>query len=93
MKGKNGLYIYYDKEADKCLYVGEGKLNERIASHYEESYLKNRRGKGSKWVKFFGEHKVKMSIYWMELEVDKNIRRLIEQMLKEKLNPVFDRKG
>jgi hypothetical protein len=83
---RNGLYVYQDSKTHLPLYVGEGNIARRIESHYKESYLEPG---NSKWIAFFNEHRVKMDVYWVELEIDKSIRRFVERMLEKNLNPKF----
>lgn len=86
---KNGLYVY--EKDDKILYVGQGRLFDRIKSHYEEScgISRDTNPKSKAWYDFFSSHQGRVKIYWKELEGEQ-IRTIIEQMLDYVLNPKFD---
>lgn len=85
---KKGLYIY--KRGRKTLYVGEGKLLDRISSHYKESLNSANIRLGEAWHKFFSsmKHKGWISIYWKEEDRGEN-RKVLESMLEYVLKPAF----
>lgn len=89
--GKNGLYVYLNGKTNEPLYVGEGILARRMQLHYGESFEDSLDKRGLKWYDFFHAHQTEMKIFWKELEIDKNIRRLIEQTLSRRLKPKFPR--
>lgn len=88
VRRKNGLYVY-EKDGE-ILYVGKGKLFDRIKSHYIESYKEISGDVDSKdWYEFFSSHHGRVKIYWKESEGEQ-IRTIIEQMLDYVLKPKFD---
>lgn len=85
---RKGLYVY--KKGGKTLYVGEGKLLDRISSHYRESLNSTDIKQGETWHKFFStkKHKGWVSIYWKEEDREEN-RKVLESMLEYVLKPAF----
>ena len=88
-----GLYAIFDGET--CLYIGKGKLvAQRIKSHYKASQGEI---KHPRWVEFFEQYSKKLIIYWTEYgglssdSLDDKLRHVIEVILQEEYEPLFEK--
>lgn len=94
LQEKQGFYsIFNGKE---CLYIGIGRpIWKRIKSHYYSSQGKD---KAKKWLDFFSQNKIQLTIYWHEFSISENkktddkIRSLIENVLENIYRPKFEEK-
>lgn len=82
---RKGLYVY--RKDGRILYVGEGKLFDRINSHYRESLNMKR---AEAWCEFFSgkRNNGEVEIYWKEEGKEEN-RKVLESLLEYVLNPKF----
>lgn len=83
-----GVYVYMRNGF--CLYVGAGRLRERLHMHYLESIHNSKSRRGSKrHYKFFGKNLGEMRIFCKEMNEDDKKAKVIEQMLTYVLKPKF----
>ncbi|HDR3890849.1 TPA: GIY-YIG nuclease family protein [Bacillus cereus] len=77
-----GVYVIQTSDGE-VLYVGQGKVKERIKRHYKKLFA----SKPSYRQQFFQEREGTMNIYWAAFEKD---RLVVETLLHLTLNPVFE---
>ena len=89
VKKYDGIYIFKDR-SNRTLYIGKGKpIANRLIDHYKKSFTApSKDSKYKKWNRFFSAYKGKLTVYWKEIEDEKD-RIVIEQMLTYILNPKF----
>lgn len=87
-KQRAGVYIYLN-DNNEVLYVGIGKLAERVRFHYYESFGKFSGKNCEKHIKFFTQFPGEIKILWIEVEQrDKQIT--IENLLTDILQPRYE---
>jgi excinuclease UvrABC nuclease subunit len=85
---RKGVYIYLD-ENNNCLYIGIGKLQDRVRFHYLEG-LGLYSGKGcEKHIKFFTQYQGSLKVLWTMLE-DRTQQRHIEKILTDQFKPLYE---
>jgi excinuclease UvrABC nuclease subunit len=85
---RKGIYIYID-EKNNCLYIGIGKLKDRVRFHYLEA-LGLYSGKGcEKHIKFFTQFQGTMKVLWT-VENDRNQQIHVEKTLTEEFEPLYE---
>jgi hypothetical protein len=85
---RRGVYIYLD-EKDHCLYIGIGKLKDRVKFHYLEG-LGLFSGKGcEKHIKFFTQHPGTLKVLWTVVE-DRGQQLYIEKILTDEFKPAYE---
>ncbi|WP_308638969.1 hypothetical protein [Paenibacillus silvisoli] len=84
----NGVYVYTDKN-DIVLYVGIGKLAERIRFHYYESFGKYSGKNCEKHIKFFTQFQGEIKILWTKID-NREDQKEIEMLLTHFLSPVYE---
>ena len=77
-----GVYVIQNNHGE-VLYVGQGKIKERVKRHYQKLFASN----PSYRQQFFQEKEGTMNIYWAAIEKD---RLVVESLLQLVLNPVFE---
>lgn len=89
-KKSKGIYIYYKYETqDKPVYIGEGKLLDRLINHYDITFRKLSSDRSGMWHIFWSTHKHKYDIYWKKCNDDRN-RLIIEEALHNVLGSKFN---
>jgi hypothetical protein len=81
-----GVYIYLN-DKEEVLYVGIGKLAERVRFHYYESFGKYSGKNCEKHIKFFTQYPGQIRIMWTEIkprDQQKNIENLLTDILQPK---------
>lgn len=82
-----GVYIYLHEQV--VLYVGIGKLAERVRFHYYESFGKYS-GRGcEKHIRFFTQFPGEITILWLPI-VDRNEQLKLEKEWTHLLNPKYE---
>ncbi|MEQ2529566.1 hypothetical protein WMO40_23110 [Bacillaceae bacterium CLA-AA-H227] len=84
----SGVYIYLD-DSNNVLYVGIGKLADRIRFHYYESFGKYSGKNCEKHIKFFTQYPGRIRILWANIE-DRQTQREIEDILTQYLEPKYE---
>ena len=84
-----GLYAY--KRCNDWIYVGKASsLFGRLENHYRSSYEPVPGDtKTQKWHRFFSENTGVLTVYWKEVENEKD-RRIFELASTEQLGPRFE---
>ncbi|HDR7634217.1 TPA: GIY-YIG nuclease family protein [Bacillus mycoides] len=77
-----GVYVIQNSDGE-VLYVGQGKVKERIKRHYKKLFASI----PSYRQQFFQEKEGTMNIYWAAFERD---RLVVETLLQLVLNPAFE---
>lgn len=87
-KGYRGVYIYLN-ESNNVLYVGIGKLAERVRFHYYESFGKYSGKNCEKHIKFFTQYPGRIKVLWTVIE-DRVEQKRVEDMLTQHLKPIYE---
>lgn len=85
---KSGLYLYEDLRGN-ILYIGIGKLVERIDSHFLESFKQVSGDRTGKWHRFFSSHQGRLKVYWLEIQ-EREEQLLLESILTYYYKPLFN---
>jgi hypothetical protein len=86
LKTKKGIYIYFCE--NKCIYIGEGKLESRFKSHSNASWKPMPKGRNYKQYYFFPLYRRMLTVYYYEIE-DEFDRKVVENMLTRIYNPEY----
>jgi excinuclease UvrABC nuclease subunit len=84
----SGVYIYID-EFGNVLYVGIGKLADRVRFHYYESFGKYSGKNCEKHIKFFTQYPGRIKVLWTIVE-NREHQKQIEVILTQYLKPKYE---